>query len=233
MNQVSRNSPQQQVAGVLILVMIFSSVLGASGLQDFLWISGISALVAFILLWPRMSRIQHIQCGIFFSVGFIGLGLAWINGYREIPVQKFITQNHLLISLLSAVSFLRLITDTRLETPEVIQTGTKAFWQTIGGVHLFASVINISAFIIFGDALKKMDALIEQLRPRFNEGLRSLHSGPRFSQQWEPACFMPPAQNGLIYFRYLFPLPCWALRLPGRNTASEKAATWIYSKDIR
>ena len=74
MNQVSRNSPQQQVAGVLILVMIFSSVLGASGLQDFLWISGISALVAFILLWPRMSRIQHIQCGIFFSVGFIGLG---------------------------------------------------------------------------------------------------------------------------------------------------------------
>lgn len=155
MNQVSRNSPQQQVAGVLILVMIFSSVLGASGLQDFLWISGISALVAFILLWPRMSRIQHIQCGIFFSVGFIGLGLAWINGYREIPVQKFITQNHLLISLLSAVSFLRLITDTRLETPEVIQTGTKAFWQTIGGVHLFASVINISAFIIFGDALKK------------------------------------------------------------------------------
>ena len=155
MNQVSRSSPQQQVAGVLILLMIFSSVLGASGLQDFLWISGISALVAFILLWPRMSRIQHIQCGIFFSVGFLGLGLAWMNGYREIPVQKFITQNHLLISLLSAVSFLRLITDTRLETPEVIQTGGKAFWQTIGGVHLFASVINISAFIIFGDALKK------------------------------------------------------------------------------
>ena len=155
MNTVSRSSPQQQVAGVLILLMIFSSVLGASGLQDFLWISGISALVALILLWPRMSHIQHIQCAIFFGVGFLGLGLAWLHGYREIPVQKFITQNHLLISLLSAVSFLRLITDTRLETPEVTKTGTKAFWQTIGGVHLFASVINISAFIIFGDALKK------------------------------------------------------------------------------
>ena len=92
MNTVSRSSPQQQGAGVLILLMIFSSVLGASGLQDFLWISGISALVALILLWPRMSRTQHIQCGIFFGVGFLGLGLAWVNGYREIPIQRFITQ---------------------------------------------------------------------------------------------------------------------------------------------
>lgn len=151
--------PQYRLAGGLLLLMILSSVLGGAGLKDFLWISGLCALGALLLLWQRNRRIQRIQCLIFLAVGFACLGLAWIEGYREIPIKQLLTQNHLLISLLSAVSFLRLITDMKRDSAIPAQTGQRAFWQTVTGVHFFSSVINLSAFIIFGDQLKKNGTL--------------------------------------------------------------------------
>ncbi len=56
-----------------MLLMIVASVLGGAGLKDFLWLSGFSALVAVVLLWPRARFIQQIQCAVFFGIGFICL----------------------------------------------------------------------------------------------------------------------------------------------------------------
>lgn len=131
------------------------------------------------------------------------------------------------------MSFLRLITDTRLETPEVTKTGTKAFWQTIGGVHLFASVINISAFIIFGDALKKNGRLDRTTATSIQRGFALAALWSPFFAAMGTCLLYAQGQNGFIYFHSLFPLPCWVLRLPGRNTASEKTETWIRLRDIR
>jgi hypothetical protein len=153
--ELTRNPPQHRLAGGLMLVMIVTSVLGGAGLSDFLWVSGLSALASLILLWDRARAVQQIQCAIFFGIGFICLLIAWLQGYRELPIKQLLTQNHLLISLLCAVSFLRLITQTRDKRAKSTGNGTRAFWQTLIGVHLFSSVINLSAFIIFADALKK------------------------------------------------------------------------------
>jgi len=157
--EVPRHNPQQRLAGILLLVMIIASVLVGFGLSDFLWVTGFSALLALVLLWPRTRRTQRVQCLVFMALGFTCLAIAWYQGYRELPVKQMLTQNHLLISLLSAVSFLRLITDTRGSGRPAPKPGLRAFWQTIAGIHLFSSIINLSALIIFGDALSKNQKL--------------------------------------------------------------------------
>ncbi|MED5249715.1 MAG: hypothetical protein VYB82_04735, partial [Pseudomonadota bacterium] len=159
MKNIDRDSPQQRVAGVLLLSMIFASVVSGFGLTDFLWVSGLCALAALVLLWPRSQRTQRVQCIVFIAIGLMCLAFAWIRGHGEIPIRQLLTQNHLLISLLCAVSFLRLITDTRAASGKTPKTGKKAFLQTISGLHFFSSVINLSALIIFGDALSRNQKL--------------------------------------------------------------------------
>ncbi|HCK75538.1 MAG TPA: hypothetical protein DHW07_00155 [Gammaproteobacteria bacterium] len=154
-----RQNPREHLAGTLLLVMIIASVLAGFGLSDFLWIAGFSALTALVLLWPRTRRAQRIQCAVFVAIGFACLAFAWHEGYNELPIKQMLTQNHLLISLLSAVSFLRLITDARGRGRQIHRKGKKAFLQTIAGIHLFSSVINLSALIIIGDALAKKQKL--------------------------------------------------------------------------
>ena len=154
-----KQTPQHRLAGVLLLVMIVASVLAGFGLSDFLWVSGFSALSALVLLWSRNRRAQRIQCFVFVAIGFTCLAFAWSHGYDGFPIKQMLTQNHLLISLLSAVSFLRLITDTRGTGRQIPRTGKKAFLQTLAGIHFFSSVINLSALIIFGDALAKKGKL--------------------------------------------------------------------------
>ncbi len=95
--------------------MILATALAGFGLSDFLRLSGGCALTALMMLWRRTRRIQRIQCFIFTAVGFGALGRAYSIGYRSLPLLQLITQNHLLISLLSAVSYLRLITDAGQE----------------------------------------------------------------------------------------------------------------------
>ena len=139
--------------------MIFASVVSGFGLTDFLWVSGLCALAALVLLWPRSQRTQRVQCIVFIAIGLMCLAFAWIRGHGEIPIRQLLTQNHLLISLLCAVSFLRLITDTRAASGKTPKTGENAFLQTISGLHFFSSVINLSALIIFGDALSRNQKL--------------------------------------------------------------------------
>ena len=154
-----KQTPQHRLAGVLLLVMIVASVLAGFGLSDFLWVAGFSALSALVLLWSRTRRTQRIQCYVFVAVGLACLAFSWSQGYHGFPVKKMLTQNHLLISLLSAVSFLRLITDARGTDRQIPRSGKKAFLQTLAGIHFFSSVINLSALIIFGDALAKKGKL--------------------------------------------------------------------------
>ena len=143
LKNIDRDSPQQRFAGVLLLLMIFSSVLSGFGLTDFLWVSGLCALAALVLLWPRSRRAQRFQCIIFIAIGLMCLAFAWARGHGEIPIRQMLTQNHLLISLLCAVSFLRLITDTRASTGKTPKTGEGAFLQTISGLHFFFFVSKI------------------------------------------------------------------------------------------
>lgn len=200
-----RQNPQQRLAGVLLLIMIIASVLAGFGLSDFLWVAGFSALAALVLLWPRTRRTQRIQCTIFVTAGFACLAIAWHQGYQELPVRQMLTQNHLLISLLSAVSFLRLITDTRGTGRPTPKAGENAFWQTITGIHLFSSVINLSALIIFGDALSKKQKLDRT-------SATSLQRGFSLAALWSP--FFAAMGTCLLYAPGTKLPDLWLLSIP-------------------
>ncbi|HJP44511.1 MAG TPA: hypothetical protein QGH18_00755, partial [Arenicellales bacterium] len=138
---------QQNLAGHLLLVMILASVLAGLGLSDFLWLAGPCGAAAMVLLWPRTRRIQRIQCIAFIVVGLVALTWALLLGYGQIPVLQLMTQNQSLISMLCAVTFLRLITRTDTDADHIQVGGEKSFVRTLAGLHLFASVINLSALV--------------------------------------------------------------------------------------
>ena len=201
----SRQTPQHRLAGVLLLVMIVASVLSGFGLSDFLWVSGFSALSALVLLWSRNRRAQRIQCFVFVTIGFTCLAFAWSHGYDGFPIKQMLTQNHLLISLLSAVSFLRLITDTRGAGRQIPRTGKKAFLQTLTGIHFFSSVINLSALIIFGDALAKKGKLNRTTAT-------SLQRGFSLAALWSP--FFAAMGTCLLYAPGTKLPDLWLLSMP-------------------
>ena len=150
---------QQKLAGHLLLVMILASVLAGLGLSDFLWLAGPCGAAAMVLLWPRTRRIQRIQCITFIAVGLVALTWALLLGYGQIPVLQLMTQNQSLISMLCAVTFLRLITRTDTDADHIQVGGEKSFVRTLAGLHLFASVINLSALVIFADRLVQVSQL--------------------------------------------------------------------------
>jgi len=205
LNKIDRDNPQQRFAGILLLLMISASVLSGLGLTDFLWVSGLSALVALLLLWPRSQRTQRIQCVTFITIGLICLAIAWAQGYDGIPIRQMLTQNHLLISLLCAVSFLRLITDTRATARVTPQAGEKAFLQTVTGIHFFSSVINLSALIIFGDALSKN-------RKLGRTTATSLQRGFSLAALWSP--FFAAMGTCLLYAPGTRLPELWVLSIP-------------------
>ena len=185
--------------------MIFASILSGFGLTDFLWMSGLCALAALVLLWPRSQRAQRIQCVIFIAIGVMCLAFAWASGHGEIPIQQMLTQNHLLISLLCAVSFLRLITDTRAASGRAPKTGEAAFLQTISGLHFFSSVINLSALIIFADSLSKDQKL-------GRTAATSLQRGFSLAALWSP--FFAAMGTCLLYAPGTRLPDLWLLSIP-------------------
>ena len=206
--------------------MILATTLVGFGLSDFLWLSGVCALTALMMLWRRTRRIQRIQCVIFAAVGFCALGWAYLIGYRNLPLLQLITQNHLLISLLSAVSFLRLITDTGQEKHESAAPGLKAFFKTLAGLHLFAAMINLSALMIFGDRLARNGRLSAPQPLRSSEVLHWPLCGRLFSPRWARACFTRRALDWLSYGCCPHHYACLVSFLPLPNIASVRVERW-------
>lgn len=110
------------------------------------------AWLAAALLWMRAAPRTRKQAG---ALGGIGLaGLAWGATHAgRIDPQLIFGSNALLIAMLAAVSFLRLITRPTGQGVEHIAHGRKALWSTLLGVHLFGAVINLSVVFIMGDRL--------------------------------------------------------------------------------
>ena len=142
----------EQLAGWLILAMVVMSV--ANGLHGVVPVAlaGGLAWCAGLLLFPRVSRAQRIQIVAMFAVGSFGIGWGLLHG-TAIEFGKALTGNQAILTMLAAVSFLRLVALAPPGTEERLPRGRAAFWQTLFGVHLFGAVINFSAIGIVGDRL--------------------------------------------------------------------------------
>ncbi len=145
---------RRAVAGWLLLATVTAAV-GYTFLPGFpKLISGICAWSAGLLLWKDLPRQARQQVSILLLIGLAGIGWGATQGI--VPDWRMILAgNALLLAMLAAVSFLRLITRPETEANESLPTGRRAVWSTLLGVHLFGAVINLSSVFIMGDRIGK------------------------------------------------------------------------------
>ncbi len=149
---------KQSIAGILVLAMVLATI--ADGLwawpstELLQWSAALAAWSAAMLLFRRGSLILRIQVGVLLAIG-IGMILVAGNQGAEFDALKAFGANTGLLSMIAAVGFLRLVTLPAPGRVRRLPTGRRAFLQTVFGISVFASVINISAPILIADRIHR------------------------------------------------------------------------------
>ena len=138
------------MVGVTILDELF-----ASSLPGFmLWSAAGAAWIAASLLIRRASTVLRIQVGILLAAG---VGILWYAGSRGAVIDPLHAANSNLglLTMIASVGFLRLVTLPAAGKVRRLPVGRRAYLQTVLGVGIFASVINISAPILIADRIHR------------------------------------------------------------------------------
>ncbi len=149
---------RRRLAGCLILgsmALVAADLLGLPVSR--LW-AGVGYWCAAALLWSGLARRNRIQALLLLLVGAGCLALS--HGQDTgIEVERLLAGNSGLLSMLVAVSFLGLVSRPQAEDEERAPKGRRAVASTLGAVHLFGSVINLSSVFIIGDRLARRGSL--------------------------------------------------------------------------
>ena len=143
-----------RLPGVLLFVMALLAVLAAtSSLVSPLW-SGLAGWAAAIMLFQRLPGAMIYQIS---GMLLVGLGcLAWVmlNSY-PVDFVRLASANIHIIALIASVTFLRLISLPGDESGTTLPKGNRALVKTAWGLHVFATVINLSAVMLFGNRMEQ------------------------------------------------------------------------------
>ena len=195
---------RSQLAGCLLLAMLCLSLLHTYLPAFPAQIAGLCGWLAGLLLWPLAGRTQKTQVLLLTGAGLALMLWAGPRGGAQIDYAKLLTQNLGLISMLAAVSFLKLVSMPAGRGGHAA-TGPWAFVRTLLGVHLFGAVINISAVVIVGDRLAR--------RGRIGETTgRLLTCGFASAAMWSP--FFAAMATALLYAPGARMADFWPLTLP-------------------
>lgn len=161
MNQpaTTQSSPVASITGWILLTLLILALLAAFTQMIPGYIAGIPAWIAVSLLLRQQKRSQLIQSGILFSVGMAGLIIGVVNGADKRYLLKALEANQLVVAMLIAVSFLRIVAAQNIRCDEQLPTGRKALLHTLFGSHLISTVINMSSVMIVGDRLSARQPL--------------------------------------------------------------------------
>jgi len=208
---------RDRLAGVLLALMIAASVAPGVSLLP----AGLLGWAAALLLSDRLGRRQRIQSG--WLIGLGGAGIAWGAAYgAPLDLTRILAGNQGLVSLLAAVSFLRLVT-----RPEAAQSdapsprGRKALWRTLIGVHLFGAVINLSTVVILGDRMTTRGRLGKRRALALSRGFAAAAFwSPFFSAMAAALTYAPGARLGIVVLAGL-PMAIFSLWLTARDLDPE------------
>jgi len=158
LNRLTHSNNRRPLAGLLILAMVLVTVGGALfGLfapSQFLWIAGLASWAAALLLICDVSRAQQIQVSVLVIVGALLMIYAIKKGV-SVDFFKVITSNTGLLSMITAVGFLRLVAIPKSAESAELPVGRQAYLKTLLGTSLFGSVINISAPMLIADRIHR------------------------------------------------------------------------------
>jgi len=146
------------LAGWLILTAILLSAGHGLALGIGPTLAGIAFWSAGLLLSRRVVGLQRIQTLAMLLVGSGGLMFAGLSG-GPMLLEKAVAGNQALLAMLAGVSFLRLVSLPSVDAGEGDPHGPPALRRTLLGVHLFGSVINLSAVMILGDRQARQRAM--------------------------------------------------------------------------
>jgi len=143
---------------MLIMLMIATTILSGLGLLRFefnpLWIGGIAAWCAALLLFADTTRVLKIQVSLILLVG-AGLILYARGRSAAIDPDFVISSSTGLMTMIAAVGFLRLVVIPDTQQEESLPIGRKALLQTMIGLNISSSIINISAPILITDRIHR------------------------------------------------------------------------------
>ena len=119
-----------------------------------LWIAGIAAWLAALLLFTDTSRILKAQVSL---ILLAGIAMIFYAHGQVTPFDpgSVISSNTGLLTMIAAVGFLRLVVIPDSLQEESLPIGRKAFLQTIIGLNISSSIINISAPIMIADRIHR------------------------------------------------------------------------------
>ncbi|MEW8325358.1 MAG: hypothetical protein AB2659_00845 [Candidatus Thiodiazotropha sp.] len=151
------NSRRSIAGWLLVAAVVFTAVNTIWPQVSKSW-AGLFTWSAGILLWPELPA--HTRRTAIILIGIGSLGLLWgLSRHLTPDWMMLLSGNAQLISMLAAVSFLRLITRPNNTTAKSLPKGRKAVWSTLLGVHLFGAVINLSSVFIMGDRMRRKRGL--------------------------------------------------------------------------
>ena len=143
-----------RLPGVLLFIMALLAVVAAtSSLISPVW-PGLAGWSAALLLFRRLPRAMVYQISGMLLIGSGCIVWVMLNG-RSVDFVRMVSANIHLIALIASVTFLRLISLPGNQADAALPKGKKALVKTAWGLHMFASVINLSAVMIFGSRMEQ------------------------------------------------------------------------------
>ena len=143
---------------MLILLMIVITILNGfellPGAAGALLVAGIASWLAALLLFIDTSRILKLQVSLILLAGTAMM----LYAYSQAPLidpGSVISSNTGLMTMIASVGFLRLVVIPDTLQEESLPIGRKAFLQTIIGLNISSSIINISAPILIADRIHR------------------------------------------------------------------------------
>jgi hypothetical protein len=151
----------QKLSGYLILISFITTLYSYFINNSFLISSSLILWLSALMLFSTLKNKNVVLILIFLSMVFFGI--SFINGFF-IDINKVFSINQYLIVLLIGVGFLRLIVDPKKDSTSNSSKGKSGFLKTYLSLHLFGSMINISALLIMADRLYKKAGKLSNLQ---------------------------------------------------------------------
>ncbi|MFT7674171.1 MAG: hypothetical protein ACI845_002588, partial [Gammaproteobacteria bacterium] len=141
----------------MILTTISAALLDINGLP-LLWIAGVFGWTAGVILFPDAPVVLKVQV---ILIALTGLALLVIASFYGEPIKpnSIITANTGLLSMIAAVGFLKLVVIPPNQQSSQLPQGSKAFLQTLIGLNISSSIINVSAPILIADRIHQQRPL--------------------------------------------------------------------------
>ncbi len=151
----------QKLSGLLIFISFISTLYSYFIDERFLLSSSLVLWLSAILLFVSLKNKKVVV--ILSLLSLIFYFISYINGFF-VDISKAFSINQYLIMLLVGVGFLRLIIDPNKENINHKSKGKSGFLKTYLSLHLFGSMINVSALLIMADKLYKKAGKLSNLQ---------------------------------------------------------------------